>query len=205
MGKPNGLQEPGQGWSRAESEIAAHDMGWRKYGLEPEMRLGMKDLLEKISSYNLFNYLLPGVLFALLAEILTSYKFIQSDIVVGIFLYYFIGLVTSRVGSLAIEPILKKTSFIKFAAYEDFVLVSEKDPKLEVLSEVNNMYRTLCSLFLLLGALKAYELLEEDFPLLASRSPYILLGLLFALFIFSYRKQTQYITKRIISRKNGHS
>ena len=165
----------------------------------------MKDLLDKISSYNLFNYLLPGVLFALLADGLTSYTFIQSDIVVGIFLYYFIGLVISRVGSLAIEPILKKTSFIKFAAYEDFVLVSKKDPKLEVLSEVNNMYRTFCSLFFLLGVLKAYELLAERYPLLTSRSPYILVGLLFALFIFSYRKQTQYITKRIVSRKNEHS
>ena len=165
----------------------------------------MKDLLDKISSYNLFNYLLPGVLFAVLADGLTSYTFIQSDIVVGIFLYYFIGLVISRVGSLAIEPILKKTSFIKFADYKDFVLASREDPILEVLSEVNNMYRTLCSLFLLLAALKAYELLAERYPLLASSSPYILVGSLFALFIFSYRKQTQYITKRILSRKNEHS
>lgn len=165
----------------------------------------MKDLLDKISSYNLFNYLLPGVLFALLADGLTSYTFIQRDIVVGIFLYYFIGLVISRVGSLAIEPILKKTLFIKFTDYKDFVLASREDPILEVLSEVNNMYRTFCSLFLLLAALKAYELLAERYPLLASSSPYILVGSLFALFIFSYRKQTQYITKRIISRKNEHS
>ena len=81
----------------------------------------MKDLLDKISSYNLFNYLLPGVLFALLADGLTSYTFIQSDIVVGIFLYYFMGLVISRVGSLAIEPILKKRLYEDILSKRSFM------------------------------------------------------------------------------------
>src|SRR5215467_1053056 len=110
----------------------------------------MKDLLDKISSYNLFNYLLPGVLFAALAETWTSYRFLQSNLVVGVFVYYFFGLVISRVGSLIIEPSLRKVSFVKFASYDDFVAASQKDPKIDVLSEVNDMYRTFCSLFVLI-------------------------------------------------------
>src|SRR5436190_18350950 len=98
----------------------------------------MKELLDKISSYNLFNYLLPGVLFAALADIVTSYKFVQPDLLVGAFVYYFFGLVISRLGSLVIEPLLKALSFLHFASYEDFIAVSQKDAKLEVLSEVNN-------------------------------------------------------------------
>jgi hypothetical protein len=57
----------------------------------------MKELLDKISSYNLFNYLLPGVLFATLAEYLTSYHLVQDDLVVGAFVYYFMGLVVMAV------------------------------------------------------------------------------------------------------------
>jgi hypothetical protein len=68
----------------------------------------MKDLIEKLSSYNLFNYLFPGVIFAVISEKMTSYSFLQDDIIVGVFVYYFIGLVVSRFGSLFLEPVLKK-------------------------------------------------------------------------------------------------
>ena len=88
----------------------------------------MKDILSKISSYNLFNYLLPGIVFSVLAERITTYKIIQTDIIVGLFLYYFCGLVISRIGSLIIEPAMKRVSFIKFAPYKDYVRVSAKDP-----------------------------------------------------------------------------
>ena len=108
----------------------------------------MKDLLDKLSSYNLFNYLLPGVLFAAFVDALTPLKVLQKDIVVGMFVYYFLGSVVSRVGSLFVEPILRKTGFVKFAPYEDFVKASKADPRLEILSEANNTYRTLCAMFL---------------------------------------------------------
>ena len=72
----------------------------------------MKEILDKLSSYNLFNYLLPGVIFVVIANKVTHYDFIQDDIVIGAFLYYFIGMVISRFGSLAIEPILKYLSFL---------------------------------------------------------------------------------------------
>ena len=70
----------------------------------------MKDLLEKLSSYNIFNYLLPGIVFVALADALTSFHFVQQDIVIGVFVYYFIGLIISRLGSIVIEPILSKRS-----------------------------------------------------------------------------------------------
>ena len=117
----------------------------------------MKELVEKLSSYNLLNYLLPGALFAVFAERITSYKVIQTDVVVALFLYYFVGMVISRIGSLCVEPFLKLTGFVKFSEYSDFVTVAARDPKLDTLSEANNTYRTLCSLFLALGIVKLYE------------------------------------------------
>jgi len=157
----------------------------------------LKDLLEKLSSYNLFNYLLPGILFVILAEKITAYSFIQQDIIIGVFLYYFIGLVVSRVGSLTIEPFLKKIKFLKFADYPDFVAASKKDEKLDILSEQNNSYRTICSLFFLLLLLKIFEIIQSWFPALKEWDHFILLILLLVLFLLSYRKQTNYITKRV--------
>jgi hypothetical protein len=157
----------------------------------------MNELLSKLSSYNVFNYLLPGIVFAILAGEVIHYPIAQRDILTGAFLYYFVGLVVSRFGSLIIEPFLKAISFVKFADYKDFVAVSQKDPKLEVLSEVNNTYRTLASLFTLLLLLKLYVKVEDRCPVLREWSGTVLAVLLVILFLFSYRKQTSYVTKRI--------
>lgn len=157
----------------------------------------MSELLNKLSSYNLFNYLLPGVLFAALSGHVTKYSFIQEDIVVGVFVYYFIGLVISRIGSLVIEPFLKWITFLRFAKYEDFISASEQDKKLEILSEANNMYRTITALFALLLLLKLYEKLEVAYPTLKEWNSILIVVGLLIMFLLSYRKQTTYITKRI--------
>lgn len=157
----------------------------------------MNELLSKLSSYNLFNYLLPGIIFVVLSNEMTSYNLVQSNLLLGMFLYYFIGLIVSRFGSLVIEPILKWISFLRFADYKDYVVASQKDKKLELLSEVNNSYRTLCSLFALLLLLKLYEYFESTFPALREWNSIVLLILLIIMFLFSYRKQTSYVRKRI--------
>lgn len=157
----------------------------------------MNEILRKLSSYNLFNYLLPGVVFVVISSKVTHYYFIQQDIVIGGFLYYFVGLVISRFGSLVIEPLLKQISFLQFADYKEFVAAEKKDEKIELFSEVNNTYRTLCSLFTLLLFLKMYEKVEYNIPVLREWTPIVLLVLLLAMFLLSYRKQTNYITKRV--------
>jgi len=157
----------------------------------------MKDLLDKLSSYNIFNYLFPGIVFAVILTKITSYSLLQENPITGVFVYYFIGLVISRFGSLVIEPFLKKISFLKFVDYKEFVLASKKDEKIELFSESNNMYRTLSSLFILAIILKFYEFIETKIPILKDWSAWFLLVLLLFMFLFSYRKQTQYITKRI--------
>ena len=157
----------------------------------------MNELLTKLSSYNLFNYLMPGVLFAILVSETTHYQLIQKDIITGVFLYYFLGLVVSRFGSLVIGPILKRLSFIKFADYNAFVAASKKDAQIEVLSEANNTYRTFCSLFSLLLMLKLYIKIEARLPFLKEWDATLLTVLLLVTFLFAYRKQTSFVVKRI--------
>ena len=158
----------------------------------------MKDLLDKLSSYNIFNYLLPGTIFAGLGERLTSYSFVQDNFLVGLFLYYFIGLIISRIGSLTLEPFLKWIKFVQFANYNDYVKASKSDPNVELFSEQNNMYRTLCSLPITLGFLKIYDaLIRNNLPGGTHMNDVIFLTGILALFLLSYRKQTKYVVQRI--------
>lgn len=157
----------------------------------------MKELLDKISSYNLFNYLFPGVIFCVIISNWSEINLIQKDIVTGAFLYYFVGLVISRIGSLIIEPFLKWLKFVRFADYGDFVKVEKEDKKLEVLSETNNMYRTLIALFVLVLLAKTYLTITNHFEWQNKvHWSVVSLGLL-VMFLFAYRKQTKFITKRI--------
>lgn len=157
----------------------------------------MEKVLDKLTSYNLFNYLLPGVLFAVTLERLTPYSLTHENIIIAAFVYYFVGLIVSRFGSLVVEPVLKWIRFLKFAPYPDFVAATKKDQKIDALSETNNMYRTLVSVMVLLALAKGYELLSYKIPLFVEHG--ILIGFLtlFVMLLLSYRKQTSYIRKRI--------
>lgn len=161
----------------------------------------MKEILDKLTSYNIFNYLFPGVLFVIIAKATTNYNFVQEDTLLGAFLYYFIGMTISRFGSVIIEPLFRKTKFLKFLDYKDFVTASKKDSKIELLSEVNNTYRTLNAMTFSLLLLKFYDFLDTKFQFENSMSLIILTLIITVLYIFSYRKQTNYIIKRIDANK----
>jgi len=157
----------------------------------------MDQLFARISTYNIFNYLLPGILFAVIGDALTSYDLILENILIGVFVYYFFGLVISRLGSLVIEPPLRRFGFLTFSNYPDFVKASAKDQKIELLSEVNNMYRTLCSLVVILVGMKGYEYAEATGWVPSHLRWWLLFPSLLALFLFAYRKQTAYVSKRV--------
>lgn len=157
----------------------------------------MNELLGKISSYHLFNYLLPGCLFGVVATSLTQRPFTRPSIVLGLFLYYFYGLVISRIGSLVLEPLLRRWKFLKFAEYGEFVAACKKDPKIDELSETNNMYRTLSTLLMVLLLLQGFMLIEMRLPWLRKAEWPALVILLLIMFLLSYKKQTSYIAKRV--------
>lgn len=157
----------------------------------------MQGVLEKISSYNIFNFLLPGTIFAYFSDRFTDTTFIQDDLLIAVFVYYFLGLVISRVGSLLVEPLLKKTGFVKFSDYGEFLKASKNDPTLSTLSEVNNTLRTMISLLLFVIGTITYDRISSAGSSFAVYAPYILLVLMLLLFLFAYRKQTAYITKRV--------
>jgi hypothetical protein len=150
----------------------------------------MSELLQKLSTYNIFNYLFPGVVFVILLNRYTEINLVVDDVILGMFLYYFFGLVLSRIGSILIEPALRCTKIVEFSDYARFIRASKLDDKIELLSEVNNMHRTIIAMLVVLLAI---SICNGSVTCLLTTS---LLGIV-TLFVLSYRKQTSFITKRI--------
>ncbi|WP_444899866.1 hypothetical protein ACJJIX_04155 [Microbulbifer sp. VAAC004] len=159
----------------------------------------MEKILEKLSSYNIFNYLFPGVVFCVISDRYFSLPLLQESIIEGLFLYYFIGLIISRFGSLVVEPLFKRFGIVDRCDYSDFIKASKADPKIELLSETNNMYRTIFSGLIILCILIASNQFTSGHPDLTPHLKYVLLAMTVTIFGFSYKKQTDYITKRTLT------
>ena len=154
----------------------------------------MESLLERISSYNIFNNLFPGALFVYLLEKSTSVILSVDDIVKNVVLYYFVGLVIGRIGSILLEPLLRFIRVVRFVPYSDYLAACRKDSKIEILQESANMYRTLLSMSLLyllslyvMGFLTGHEYVFSKYAAL----------FFVIMFIISYIKQIRYIVSRV--------
>lgn len=157
----------------------------------------MKELFDKISSYDVVNNVLPGVITVNLINQILGYYTTPENIIVGFFYYYFIGNIISRIGSLVIDPVLGSLKIITKFSNERYINATKKDDHLKVLSEVNNMYRTFCSMiFTILVILLLEKLIRLASISLLKCVPFILMGVLL-LYILSYRKQTSFIKSRI--------
>ncbi len=162
----------------------------------------MEKFLEKLSSYNILNNLFPGAVYCFLMRVMCSVNFTSDNIISDILIFYFVGMIISRVGSVVIEPIYKKIKIVSFAEYPKYIEAEKKDAKIVVLSETNNTYRTmvaLCIVVLLsMLAIFIFNLLDWNKRAIV----YITIGLLAILFSLSYRKQTKYVKSRVEKQTN---
>ena len=170
----------------------------------------LKQIVEKISSYNIFNNLYPGIVFVYLLKFMFGINTLLENWFENLIVFYFVGMVLSRIGSIIIEPIMKKIKVIKYAPYSDYVKANCIEHLVDTLSEVNNTYRTLLSTFICAFVYKVGIAINEiclknEITFLQENKDWILLVLLIILFAFSYVKQTAYVQKRVESvlrRKN---
>lgn len=154
-------------------------------------------LLDKISSYQIFNYLFPGVIFIEGVEIMKIISFPDDILIFRFFLYYIAGMILSRIGSVIIEKIYKKFCWVIYANYKNYLSALKKDEKLDILVMENNTYRTLIATFLVL--LLLYCLSQFSWFSIFNNSTWstiVFIVLLIILFSFSFAKQTSFIRKR---------
>ena len=155
-------------------------------------------IVDKLSAYQFFNYFFPGVLFNCCVEQIMSYKIVPDAILYRVFVYYITGMILSRLGSTIIEPLYKKACFVVYAKYKNFLEASVNDSKLDILVLENNTYRTLIATFislLLLFLIDQIQWLHDKYQHPISIAIYMFLLVL--LFSLSFRKQTDFIRRKV--------
>lgn len=160
----------------------------------------MNELLKVIEEYKIFNYLVPGVITTYLLGDGSFFEKIQNiNLFAAFFIYYFVGFTISRLGSLIIGPVLKRSGVVKFEDYTKFLVAARRDNKIELLSQENNSYRTYIAVFAVVLIVNTIVRIFDNDVLRTRESLLFLsaMGSLLMLMIFSYRKQTTFITKRI--------
>ncbi len=157
----------------------------------------MNGILKKLDSYQILTNLLPGAFFGLTLKFFVGLTPPTQNIGEDIAVYYFMGLIINRVGSLVVEPILKKLRFIKYASYPDFAKATKTDSKINTLSEMNNYTRSLLACILLLPIIQILKEWALKCSWLTMNWKWVAIVLLFLLFLFAYRKQTDYVCKRV--------
>lgn len=157
----------------------------------------MDIIFKKISSYQIVNYLLPGICFVWLSDILSLVKFNLSTytIIEKLFIYYFIGMIISRIGSIFIEKFLIYIKFIVYADYQKYIIAEKQDHKISTLLELNNNYRSFTSMMLIIILFFVYNYINQI--TYNNIFIFILLCFIFILFLMSYKKQTTYIKERV--------
>lgn len=125
---------------------------------------------------------------------------LHSDhIIQEVVLFYFIGLIISRIGSLLIEPFLKRFCKHNYCSYNDYIGGSQEDSKVELLSEVNNTFRTMIALGIVSLVTDIIIRISSQLRFISAYYSIIIAVLFIALFIASYIKQTKMVSQRVES------
>lgn len=167
----------------------------------------MEKIIKAIPVYNLLTNLIPGTVLAILLKFCVDGCDIFSltnNIWILTVILYFLGIINSRISSLVFEPIIKKLKIVRYVSHKDFTDAELNDAsgKLTQLSQMNNEYRSYLSIFVIVIIIKLIFLCSVIKDFITDNMCWVVLGLGFLLFLFSYRKQVSYIASRISQLNN---
>ena len=157
----------------------------------------MNSILGKLSSYQILINIIPGAFFVWMLKFLFDLTLPLENIVESILLYYFVGLIVNRIGSLVVAPILKETRLIKYKPHSEFIMAEKIDPKIRELSDSNDCFSSFLTCALLLPVTYGLVRLVHICGWLFAHWEWIAVPFLILLFFFSHKKQTDYICNRI--------
>lgn len=155
----------------------------------------MSEIFSKISSYNIINYIIPGGIFYFVLIYYSDGGWTTQGVFLDIFIIYFIGMTTSRVGSIIVEPLLYAIGFVCCEKYSDFVQASKRDEKINIFMETSSLYRTVATGFLFTTAYVFIRSFEESWSevIKITGIPFVFS----VLYLFSYKKQMNFVKKRV--------
>lgn len=156
----------------------------------------IEKIIDRISSYQFFNFFYPGAIFIAIMDHLLKKDFAEYSIWHLLLFCYFLGMTFSRIGSLMIECPMTKWHIIEEINYPRLVKAEKKDSKVMLLQEICNTFRTLSATFFVLTIL----MLMEDclgIGLEFTNKDIALCIFIAVLFLFSFKKQYKYVKSRI--------
>lgn len=156
----------------------------------------MDNFLEKISQYDFMVNLLPGFIIYYYLR-LAGYELYLDDVWEKLFFCYIAGAFIGRMGSLFVEPICKKMGIVKFAAYGKFLEASQKNEKINRLSEVNNLYRNFIATALVIGVLLLIQFVSLNQDIIRLCGYIVIFLIVLGILLYSYHKQTEYVRKNV--------
>lgn len=163
----------------------------------------METILERLSSYNIFNNIIPGAVFCFFCKEYLKFDISGEGSIYNVCLFYFWGLLMSRIGSLLIESFSKTVRFVKYSSYPDYLFASNKNESIKMHLEVNNMFRSVAAVFLCLSILEMIAFFNKsltihiDLSFDFNQALMLFFSLAFIVMMFAYRKQTSYIVKKV--------
>lgn len=157
----------------------------------------MSSIIEKLDSYEIMTNLLPGAFFCMTLKFFLKLAIPAQNIGEEIVIYYFMGLIINRIGSVIIKPVLLKWHFIRELPYNEYVKAAQKDCKIGILSETNNYFRTLLTCTSLLPIVKILQLLIVKIEWLKTNWKWCVIIFFIIVFLFAYRKQTDFVCQRV--------
>ncbi|TCW48845.1 hypothetical protein EDC53_104210 [Phytobacter diazotrophicus] len=158
----------------------------------------MEDFLNKISTYQIFNNLVPGAFFVSFIETSLNIDISGNQLIKSIIVYYIVGLVIGRIGSTILTPFLKLIKIVEYIPYKEFINASTQDEKINSLQESSGMYRNLLCMSLILFIL--CSIIHVCFHNKNMLIEIIVTLFLIMIFTLSYRKQVLFISTRISNR-----
>lgn len=152
----------------------------------------LKSLSEKLSVYQLFNFIYPGAVFLGIL----SYKGVPLGMLKEIWWFllasYFLGMTISRFGSIVIESICLKFGWIEKYDIKRYADNIAKNSFTAILLELTNIYRTICSMGILLFLCTIFKYQQDD------KCCMLFVEVLFVLlFGISFIKQHHYLEDKL--------
>ncbi len=160
----------------------------------------MNSIIDKIGTYQILTNLFPGVFFSIGMKYMFGIDIFSNDIGYYVAECYFMGLIISRIGSILVVPICKKLKLIKHVNYSEYIIAAKGDPKIDVLSEMNNYLRSLLTCTIFMPVCYGIYCLYISLAWFHSVFPWGAIIFLVVLFATSYRKNTAFIIERIHSK-----
>ncbi len=163
----------------------------------------MDNIINKISSYNILNHLLPGVVFAIMLRFFTIFNIFTGEIILDLFLFYFVGAIIGRIGSF-IKYFFNWTELTIFEKRKDFLKSEKNNGKIKSLVEASNNHRNFAAMFLLLFIALIADFFVKIYNINIFQPWFyaILVIILFFFFCWSYVKQSEIISEDVRSDVN---